>query len=150
MPDVKKQIFHIRHYRYGLPHCAQTRRVYCSVHVTRHVSETFSLLLTSESPSEVPPTPRIGAPSPQHSAKAPAPPRASRRLSAPRAPRVTMLKRHSVSFSPFEARAACKEAINAQRSSEVDEESDGSEVEGECVRKSEERGESALTYHRTM
>ena len=45
---------------------------------------------------------------------------------APRAPRVTMLKRHSVSFSPFEARAACKEAINAQRSSEVDEESDGS------------------------
>lgn len=44
----------------------------------------------------------------------------------PRKPSVAMLKRHSVSFSPFEARAACKEAINAQRSSEVDEESDGS------------------------
>ena len=61
---------------------------------------------------------------------------------APRAPRVTMLKRHSVSFYPFEARAACKEAINAQRSSEVDEESDGSRhahAMAALRRKSEER-----------
>ena len=40
-------------------------------------------------------------------------------------PRVTMLKRHSDKLLSFEARAACKEAINAQRSSEVDEESGG-------------------------
>lgn len=45
--------------------------------------------------------------------------------SAPRSPRVSTLKTQA-SFSPYEARRACFEAINAQRSSDVDDESDES------------------------